>query len=194
MGRWLFLLFTVVPVIELALFIKVGGLMGLPATLLLILLTGLLGAALARQEGLKVFTSWQQALAEGRLPEEGVASSLLVLVGGVLLVTPGMLTDVVGFSLLIAPSRKWIAKRLVTAVEKRILAQGGAMHTSGAHVHADGSGFAYAHTTASTGRSSSASTTADPIVEEPMRVPPSRPVQQEVVDVITMPPLSDSAE
>ncbi|MCP4500801.1 MAG: FxsA family protein [Deltaproteobacteria bacterium] len=120
MGKGLFLLFTVVPVLELWLFMEVGGFLGIGGTLALILTTGALGAFLARTEGLRVLKSWQGALAEGRLPEDGVVSSLLVLVGGALLITPGMLTDVVGFALLMPPSRRVVASWLVRFAEKRM--------------------------------------------------------------------------
>ena len=108
----LFLLFTLVPVLELYLLIAVGGAIGAPATIGLVLATGLLGAVLAKREGMRVLRAWQEAMARGQIPEEGLASSLLVLVGGVLLVTPGVLTDVVGLALLAPPTRRALARRL----------------------------------------------------------------------------------
>ena len=104
-------MFTLVPVLELYLLIAVGGAIGAPATIGLVLATGLLGAVLAKREGMRVLRAWQEAMARGQIPEEGLASSLLVLVGGVLLVTPGVLTDVVWLALLAPPTRRALAGR-----------------------------------------------------------------------------------
>ena len=116
----LFLLFTIVPAIELYLLIQIGERMGAGATLALVLLTGVLGAALARREGLRVLRVWQNALAQGRVPEEGVVSGLLVLVGGVLLITPGLLTDVAGLLLLVPAVRRVVAAVLSSRIEAAI--------------------------------------------------------------------------
>jgi len=78
-------------------------------TVALVVGTCLLGAWLSRQQGRKVISQWRGAMTEGRLPEEGVLSGLLVLVGSVLLVTPGVLTDLFALSLLIPKSRHWLA-------------------------------------------------------------------------------------
>jgi UPF0716 protein FxsA len=106
----LFLLFTLVPVLELYLLIAIGGAIGAPATLAIVVATGLLGAMLAKREGMRVLRAWQGAMARGEIPEEGVASSLLVLLGGVLLVTPGVVTDLVGLALLTPPTRRAMAR------------------------------------------------------------------------------------
>lgn len=105
MGKLLFLLFTVVPVVEITLLVEVGGIIGGWPTVALVLFTGALGAALAKREGLRVLRAWQSALDQGRMPSEGVLSGLLILVGGVLLVTPGMITDVLGLALLVPFTR-----------------------------------------------------------------------------------------
>lgn len=119
MGK-LFLLFTVVPLCELYLLLRIGEWLGGLATVTLVLVTGMLGAAMARLEGLRVFRSWQDALRVGRLPEDGVVSGVLVLVGGVLLVTPGVLTDAVGLLLLLPPTRRLIATHIVRRLERAI--------------------------------------------------------------------------
>ena len=120
MGKWLLLLFTVVPLVELYLLLALGRLLGFWETVGIVLVTGALGAWLAKSEGLRVVRRWQGALARGVMPEEGVLGGLLVLVGGVLLVTPGVLTDVVGLSLLLPLTRKPIAAMLRRAAERRI--------------------------------------------------------------------------
>lgn len=119
-GRVLLVLFTVVPLVELYLLMWLGGLMGFWPTVGLVLLTGVIGATLAKLEGLRVLGQWQSALAEGRVPEAGVLDGLLVLVGGIFLVTPGILTDVVGFSLLLPPTRKLVARFLRKRLEAGI--------------------------------------------------------------------------
>ncbi|MCA9707726.1 MAG: FxsA family protein [Myxococcales bacterium] len=116
----LLLLFTVVPVVELYLLITLGQHLGAEATIGLVLVTGLLGASLARREGARVLRNWQASMARGELPKEGVTSSLLVLVGGVLLVTPGVVTDVTGLLLLVPWSRRWVAEVVRRRLEHRL--------------------------------------------------------------------------
>lgn len=108
----LLLLFTVVPVVELALLIQIGQALGALPTIGLVLLTGAVGAALAKHQGLSVLARIQAELRSGRMPAESLGDAALVLVAGVLLVTPGVLTDVVGFSLLVPPCRA-VARRLL---------------------------------------------------------------------------------
>jgi UPF0716 protein FxsA len=121
-GKYLFLAFTVVPLLELYLLLSIGRQVGALPTIALVLGTGLLGAWLARREGVRVMRSWQAAVAQGRLPEDGILNGALVLVGGVLLVTPGILTDAVGLLLLVPPTRRWVAARLRRALERRMAA------------------------------------------------------------------------
>jgi UPF0716 protein FxsA len=108
----LFLAFTLVPIVDLWLLLRIGGRLGLVPTVALVVGTGLLGAWLARREGARVLQGWRRAMADGRLPEEGVLSGALVLAGGVLLVTPGVLTDVAGLALLLPPTRRVAADGL----------------------------------------------------------------------------------
>jgi UPF0716 protein FxsA len=119
LGR-LFLLFTLVPLVELFLLIELGGVVGVLPTIGMIAVTGMLGAYLAKREGRKALASYQQALASGRMPEDGIVSALLILVGGVLLIAPGVLTDVVGLALMIPPIRRGVAKLVTRRVERRI--------------------------------------------------------------------------
>ena len=120
MFKWLLLAFTVIPLVELFLLIKVGEFVGLPATICIVLVTGILGATLAKAEGFRVLREWQESLARGTVPKEGVVSSALVLVAGVLLVTPGVLTDLFGLSMLLPQVRhvvaEFIKKRFNNAV------------------------------------------------------------------------------
>ena len=108
----LFLLFTLVPVVELALLIRLGGLLGLGPTLLLVLGTGAAGAWLARREGVRAWLAVRDELAGGQLPGEALVHALLILVAGVVLITPGVLTDVAGILLLLPPVRRGLIARV----------------------------------------------------------------------------------
>lgn len=119
LGR-LALLFVIVPILELVLLVQMGQWVGLLPTLLLVVFTGVSGAWLARAEGVRVFFQFQKELLSGRLPAQSMQDGLSVLVGGAFLLTPGILTDVAGFSLLFPPSRRWIQKRIRARLERRI--------------------------------------------------------------------------
>ena len=114
----LIILFTVVPLIELALLIKLGNVIGLWPTILIVIATGVLGAALARSQGTQVVSGIRAELAEGRPPTESLINGLLVLVGGVVLLTPGLLTDLLGFSLLVPSTRNWFKRKLQGRLKK----------------------------------------------------------------------------
>ncbi|HEY8432245.1 MAG TPA: FxsA family protein [Sandaracinaceae bacterium] len=120
----LFLLFVVVPLVELYLLLVLGRAVGFWPTVGLVLGTAALGTWFGKREGLRVFREWRDSLARGEVPEEGILGGLLVLVGGVLLITPGVLTDLTGLLLLFPPSRRWVAKQLRARLEKSI-AEGG---------------------------------------------------------------------
>ena len=99
-------LFIVVPLVELALLVQLGKLTGLLPTIALVAVTGAVGAMLARHQGLQVFRAIMESLSVGRLPANELIEGLCILVAAALLVTPGLLTDVVGFSLLTPAFRK----------------------------------------------------------------------------------------
>lgn len=115
LGR-LALLFIAVPLLELALLIQVGRWTGIWTTVGLVFLTGILGAALARAEGLRTLWSFRADVARGRIPGQALQDGLAILVGGALLLTPGFVTDVVGFALLFPPTRR----ALQAAVRRRL--------------------------------------------------------------------------
>jgi UPF0716 protein FxsA len=116
----LLLLFTTVPLVELALLLWVGARIGVLPTVALILVTGVAGASLARLQGLATWRRFQAALAAGRLPGSELLEGLIILVAGALLLTPGILTDAAGFLLLVPPARRWIVGR----AEVRLRARG----------------------------------------------------------------------
>jgi UPF0716 protein FxsA len=111
MGR-LLLLFIVLPAAELALLIEFGSRFGTLHTLMLIVLTGMVGAALARSQGLGVMNEIQKEVAAGGMPAESLLDGVIILISAVLLMTPGILTDSVGFLGLIPGTRK-IAKKIL---------------------------------------------------------------------------------
>jgi len=119
LGR-LALLFVIVPLVELVLLIELGRLIGLLPTVALVVFTGVTGAFLARAEGVRVFFQFQRELASGRLPGQSMLDGISVLVGGAFLLTPGVLTDVLGFSLLLPFTRRWIQRRVRERLERQI--------------------------------------------------------------------------
>lgn len=120
--RWLLLLFIVVPLVELGLLLWIGHFIGFWSTVAIVLGTGLLGSTLAKREGLKVWRAWRRSLETLTPPEQGVIDGVLVLVGAALLITPGVLTDVLGLLLLLPGPRGMVAKRVRRAIDRRIAA------------------------------------------------------------------------
>lgn len=110
----LVLLFTLVPLLELVVLVLLGRHVGWLPTLVTVFLAGVLGAWLARWQGLRVLRAIQRELAEGRMPARELLDGLLVLVAAVLLLTPGLLTDLCGLLLLLPPVRA-LARRLLSA-------------------------------------------------------------------------------
>lgn len=102
---WLFALFVAVPLIEIALFIQVGGAIGLWPTLAVVVLTAILGTTLVRSQGLQAMNDLRGSFSELRDPSEALAHGAMILFSGALLLTPGFFTDAVGFALLIPPVR-----------------------------------------------------------------------------------------
>ena len=102
----LFLLFLLVPIIEIYLLIQVGGVIGPLPTILLVILTALLGAVLLRFQGLATLQRVQTAMARGELPTMAMFEGVVLLISGALLLTPGFFTDAIGFAGLIPPLRQ----------------------------------------------------------------------------------------
>ncbi len=128
----LFLLFVLVPVAEIALFVQVGGFIGLVPTLIIVIATAALGTWLLRRQGLSTMNRARNRLDAGELPADELVEGLILLVGGVLLLTPGFMTDAFGFACLIPPSRRWLARFISRRVSVATLGQGGGGFTMGA--------------------------------------------------------------
>ncbi|MCP4408159.1 MAG: FxsA family protein [Gammaproteobacteria bacterium] len=118
----LLVLIIVVPILEIYLLIKVGGLIGVLATILLIVLTAVLGAALLRQQGLATLNRFQANLGRGELPAIEILEGVALLIGGVLLLTPGFFTDAIGFLCLLPFSRKAIVYAILARLSLKFQA------------------------------------------------------------------------
>ncbi|MEE9568042.1 MAG: FxsA family protein [Candidatus Binatia bacterium] len=112
----LFLLFTIVPMAELYILIKIGSYLGAFNTIFLIVITGILGALLARLEGLRTLRQIMRSMSQGIVPAEELVDSVLIFVAGIVLVTPGVLTDAMGLLLLLPYTRtifkRWLRRKL----------------------------------------------------------------------------------
>lgn len=110
----LLLLFIFVPIIEIGLFIQVGGFLGLWPTIALVLITAFVGASLVRSQGLQTLMSVQNRLQQGELPAQQIFEGVMLAVAGVLLLTPGFMTDALGMLVLLPAPRAMIAKYLMS--------------------------------------------------------------------------------
>ena len=109
-----------IPIIEVSLFIQIGQVLGLIPTVSLIIVTAFLGVKLIRKQGLAVFGEVQIAINSGRIPAGEFFSGLLIAVGGALLLTPGFITDGIGFFLLIPRTRAWFICFLIDRYREKI--------------------------------------------------------------------------
>ncbi len=124
---WLFLLFVAVPIIEIGLFIQVGGFLGLWPTLAIVLLTAIVGSWLVRAQGMAALEKMQTSLQSGQNPAEPIANGAFILIAGLLLLTPGFFTDSLGLALLVPPVRGALIKFL----SSRITAQASVYTSTG---------------------------------------------------------------
>ena len=115
----LFLAFTIIPIIEIYLLIEIGSMFGALTAVSLVILTGFLGAFLARMQGLQTLYRIQESLREGRMPSGELLDALLIVIAGLVLLTPGFLTDSAGFLLLIPATRNSIKYWLRRQIELR---------------------------------------------------------------------------
>lgn len=108
----LFLLFALIPIAEIALLINVGGVIGGWNTIGLVLLTAALGAFFVKREGIATLQSAQQKMQQNQMPGKELMAGACLMVAGVLLITPGFMTDILGFLLVFPPTRNRIAESL----------------------------------------------------------------------------------
>ena len=109
MFRFLFLLFIIIPIIEIALLMQIGSWIGLWPTIAIVIITAWLGAKNVKQQGISTLQSVQTKMSEGQAPSEEIVSGFMLLIAGIFLLTPGFVTDIFGLSLLIPSVRKSIS-------------------------------------------------------------------------------------
>ncbi|TMM41439.1 FxsA family protein [Colwellia ponticola] len=112
MFQLLFVLFIIIPIIEITVIMQVGALLGLWPTVAIVILSAWLGAKYVRQQGLATLQSVQTKMAQGEMPSGEIVTGLMLLVAGVLLVTPGFVTDIFGLLLLIPGVRAAIGRKV----------------------------------------------------------------------------------
>ncbi len=128
----LIMLFTVIPIIELMLLLRINQYIGFGYTILLVFLTGVVGAFLAKQQGRGILHRIKRDMAQGQMPGDELVNGLCVLIGGALLLTPGIITDIAGFSLVI-PSTRHALKQSIKRKMKQMIREG----TVHVHYHKD---------------------------------------------------------
>ncbi len=107
----IFLLFILIPIIEISIFITVGSNIGILNTIAIILITALVGIFLVRKRGLNLLFNARQNMSEGVMPTEEIKGGIFLLISGLLLITPGFFTDFIGFAVFLKPVQDFIANR-----------------------------------------------------------------------------------
>ena len=116
----LLLIFITIPIIEIAVLLKLDNAIGLGQTIFLIFVTGIIGAWLVRQQGISIIFQIRKELTNGKIPAKQMIDGVMVLIAGAVLITPGLITDIVGFLLLIPYTRNFIRKWIRIKFEKYI--------------------------------------------------------------------------
>jgi len=127
---WLFFLFLGVPIIEIALFIQVGGWLGLWPTLAIVVLTALAGTMMVRSQGARALANLQRSFRDLNDPTEPLAHGAMILFSGALLLTPGFFTDALGFALLIPAVRKYVMRQIGKRIQVGSVVAGQAQWTA----------------------------------------------------------------
>lgn len=134
---YLFILFIVMPIAEIAVLIQVGGAIGGWTTIGIVILTAFIGTAMLRQQGIATLNKAQLRMQNGEMPAEQMLEGLLLLIGGVLLLTPGFITDFFGFCTLVPISRRFLAAKLSAgALANMNVFVGGSQVNGGRGTHA----------------------------------------------------------
>ena len=142
MFRILFALFIVVPIIEITVLMQVGELIGAWPTIAIVIISAWLGAKYVRQQGMATLQSVQTKMAQGEMPPGEIVTGLMLLVAGILLVTPGFVTDALGLALLVPSIRQAIAK----SVQKHVKGSQAGMFGSNAQFHSSSYTLTSGHT------------------------------------------------
>ncbi|MFJ7728677.1 FxsA family protein [Neobacillus sp. NPDC097160] len=118
--RYLLILIIAIPAAEIGLLLLSGKTIGAWPTILLIILTGVIGAYLAKREGLQTIRKAQEQLRNGHIPGEAVLDGICILVGGIFLLLPGFITDISGFLMLFPPTRRVVKFLMINSIRKKI--------------------------------------------------------------------------
>lgn len=116
----LLLIFITIPILEIAVLLKLDETIGLGQTIFLIFITGIIGAWLVRQQGISIIFQIKKELTNGNIPAKQMIDGVMILIAGAVLITPGLITDVVGFLLLIPFTRNFIRKWIRLKFEKYV--------------------------------------------------------------------------
>lgn len=119
--RVLFLLFAIMPIIEIALLVQVGGIIGGWNTIALVILTALIGSYLVRREGLATLQTAQAKMQRNEIPGNEIVQGLMLVIAGVLLVTPGFVTDILGLLFVMPGSRQYLARNISKHMKARVV-------------------------------------------------------------------------
>ena len=118
------IIFMLVPIIEMWILIEVGGWIGALPTIGLVVLTATLGLSLLKRQGLSTLMSARRKMDEGSIPASELVSGVMIGVGGALLLTPGFVTDAIGFALLMPQTRQWLLIKLIDRYRDKIVIEG----------------------------------------------------------------------
>jgi UPF0716 protein FxsA len=118
------IIFMLVPIIEMWILIEVGGWIGALPTIGLVVLTATLGLSLLKRQGLSTLMSARRKMDEGSIPASELVSGVMIGVGGALLLTPGFVTDAIGFALLMPQARQWLLIKLIDRYRDKIVIEG----------------------------------------------------------------------
>ncbi|MDC0246797.1 FxsA family protein [Deltaproteobacteria bacterium] len=119
----LFLAFTTIPLVEIYLLIHIGSVFGVFTSIALVFFTGLLGAYLARIQGIKTLFKIQESIKEGRMPSGEMLEALLIVAAGIVLLTPGFLTDTIGFLLLLPNIREIVKSWVQSKIKNQYMSE-----------------------------------------------------------------------
>jgi len=126
----IFIPFILIPLVELGILIKIGGIIGAFNTVILVVITGIIGATMAQSQGFMIMRQIRLELESGRMPGRSLLNGLFVLIGGIVLLTPGILTDILGFALLVPQVRELAIEKLMKKLSERPLGRNSSYYTS----------------------------------------------------------------
>ena len=118
------IIFMLVPIVEMWILIEVGGWIGALPTIALVVLTATLGLSLLKRQGLSTLMRARRKMDEGSIPASELVSGVMIAVGGALLLTPGFITDAIGFALLMPQTRQWLLFKLIDRYRDKIIIEG----------------------------------------------------------------------